>query len=324
MEYNHSMHSFLQRGLFNCLLLLLVGLFILRPAHAQDNGRFFPETGHTVSDEFLVFYESASNPHLVYGYPITDAFQDPIFDRLVQYFQKARFELYTNESPGLRVKTTPLGSRLYKTGQRRALPEHSPGCRSFQYDKASYQVCYAFLDFFLANSGIEQFGYPISNLEGHDGLIVQYFEKARFEWHAQLPSGQRVQLTDLGCMYFNLQAIDTNLLRQKDNMPQTILNLNVRAFPQQAVTGLQGRQTVYVVVQDQNLLPVADAQVSLSLRLPSGEKSDLFLQARTDEKGLARLSLPFQVDQPGELILEVTARLNGFHGGTISSFQAWW
>jgi hypothetical protein len=324
MEYNHFMHHLLPRGLFTCLLLLLVGIPVYSPAHAQNEQRFFPETGHTVSDEFLIFYERVADPMLVYGYPITDAFQDPIYGRIVQYFQKARFELYPNESPELRVKSTSLGSLLYRPGQLRYLPRNSPGCRTFQDTEGSHQVCYAFLDFFIANGGIEQFGHPISNLESQDGRIVQYFQRARFEWHPQLPSGERVQLTDLGRIYFDQQAIDKNLLRQKDNLPQTILRLNVRAFPERAVTSLQGRQTVYVVVQDQNLLPVADVQIFLRLRLPSGEKTDLFLQAHTDEKGLARLSLPFQVDQPGELIIEVTARLDDLQGQTISSFQAWW
>jgi hypothetical protein len=324
MEYNHFMHSFLRRGLFICLLSLLVGISGLRPANAQSNERFFPETGHTVSDDFLIYYERAANPLLVYGFPITEAFQDPIFGRSVQYFQKARFELYPNETPDLRVRSTPLGSLLYKPGQRRFLPENSPGCRTIQYGEATYQVCYAFLDFFLTNGGIDQFGYPISNLESQDGRIVQYFQKARFEWHAQLPSGQRVQLTELGCIYFALQAIDKNHLRQKDNMPQTILRLNVRAFPERAITGLYGRQTVYVVVQDQNLLPVADAQVSLRIHLPTAKKPDFVAETRTDENGLARLSLPFQIDRPGTLVMDVTARLDDLQGETISSFQAWW
>lgn len=43
------------------------------------------------------------------------------------------------------------------------------------------------------------YGYPITEeFNGLDGLHVQYFQRARFELHPELPEGGRVVLTDLG------------------------------------------------------------------------------------------------------------------------------
>src|ERR1044071_289225 len=43
------------------------------------------------------------------------------------------------------------------------------------------------------------FGYPITEqMTSKDSKTVQYFQRARFELRADLPEGQRVQLTALG------------------------------------------------------------------------------------------------------------------------------
>jgi len=43
------------------------------------------------------------------------------------------------------------------------------------------------------------FGYPITEqIKSKDGKTVQYFQRARFELRAELPEGQRIQLTALG------------------------------------------------------------------------------------------------------------------------------
>ena len=318
------MSALIRRGVFACLAVILVGSLFWIPAKAQFEQRYFPETGHTITGEFLAFYEQASDPQLLYGYPITEAFINPYSGRLTQYFERTRFELYPDEPAALRVKLSLLGVWLYEPGQQRVLPDNSPGCQTYQEVEGSFQVCYAFLDFFKAYGGVRQFGYPISNLEVQDGRFVQYFQKARFEWHAQQPSGQRVKLSDLGSRYFAQQAYDPSYLYLKDNLPQTILSLSVRATPERIVTGLQGRQVLHVIVQDQNLLPVAKAEVTLTITSPNGEQVTLPIKVRTNEKGLARLSFPFQTDQPGLFRLQVTASLEGLQNQAISSFRAWY
>jgi hypothetical protein len=56
-----------------------------------------------------------------------------------------------------------------------------------------------FLSYWKANGGVAVFGYPISSLHTNDaGLRVQWFERARFEYHPRLPEPNRVLLGHLG------------------------------------------------------------------------------------------------------------------------------
>src|SRR5215207_3940527 len=74
-------------------LLLTVLVMQWGTANAQSEDiQFFPETGHRVRGDFLRFYKSVRDPHLVFGYPITEQITSKD-GKTVQYFQRARFEL---------------------------------------------------------------------------------------------------------------------------------------------------------------------------------------------------------------------------------------
>ena len=147
---------------------------------------YFPETGHYVKGEFLRFYRNIENPIAIYGYPITEEFTDKN-GLLVQYFQRARFEYHPDKPDGQKVGLTPLGNLVYKP-QGHLNVNNPLACR--YYTETGYAVCFAFLEFFEENGGIAQFGYPISSFEFHDDLIVQYFQRARFEWRPWQGEGQ--------------------------------------------------------------------------------------------------------------------------------------
>lgn len=55
-----------------------------------------------------------------------------------------------------------------------------------------------FLDFFDTRGGLEIFGYPLTEPFIENGLLVQYFQNARFELHPYNPEPYRVQLGLLG------------------------------------------------------------------------------------------------------------------------------
>ncbi len=61
-----------------------------------------------------------------------------------------------------------------------------------------------FLTYWRENGGVLVFGYPISEEIVEDGRVVQYFERARFEYHPESPSS--VQLSLLGSQLFGKQA----------------------------------------------------------------------------------------------------------------------
>ena len=93
-------------------LALISGLSWQRSSAQIGGEEYFEETGHRVTGEFLTKFHSVSNPLRIYGYPITEAYQDPTTRLLTQYFQKARFELFLIAPEGQRVQLTPLGKYL--------------------------------------------------------------------------------------------------------------------------------------------------------------------------------------------------------------------
>lgn len=311
-------------GLLITVAFLLTGFLGWGSTRAQTIGQqYFPETGHIVTGEFLNAYYKVSNPLLVYGYPITEAFLDPSSGETVQYFQRARFELQQDAPPDLRVKLSPLGSYLYEPGKKLPIPENSQKCRLFP--ETGFQVCYAFLDFFNANGGVAQFGYPISGFENDNERIVQYFQRARFEWHPENPSEQSVTLTDLGRRYFDARGEDKVRLLpvSSNNLLPTILRLQVNAFPAYSVTAPTGQQTVYVIVRDQNLQPVQDAQVRLTVTLPSGNQK-VFTLPVTSELGISKQTFAFDSQLQGLVKIEVTASFKDLLQQTTTSFRLWW
>jgi hypothetical protein len=310
--------------------ILIIPLFLLSaflpPAVPQTqvvDRLFVPETGHSITNDFLATYQSVKDPQAIFGYPITDAFLDQTSgtDALVQYFQKALFELHPGKVPELRVEIKWLGYFLYQKGEEAPLAINSADCQSFINN---FQVCYALLDFYKSNGGAAQFGYPISNLEIQNGIFVQYFQKAAFEWHPEFAPGKRVILADLGLRYFNTIQEDPQRLRPSNNTIRTILKLQVRAFPKTAVMAMSphGNQSIYVIVQDQNLVPVPNATVVLTVKYPSGIEQANVLA--TDDNGVA--AIPFTVKEqiPGNVEVNVKVSYSSLEQSTRTSFRLWW
>ena len=304
-------------------LALISGLSWQRSSAQIGGEEYFEETGHRVTGEFLTKFHSVSNPLRIYGYPITEAYQDPTTRLLTQYFQKARFELFLIAPEGQRVQLTPLGNYLYNPGEPAHLTGTAPACRTF--DKG-FQVCYSFLEFYLANGGEAQFGPPISNTELHNGVIVQYFQNTRFEWNPALPPGQKVVLANLGKEYFFTMRENPVRLGPINggNINNGTLSLKVRAYPVKAVTSRDGTQTIYAVVQDQRLLPVKDAQITITLRMPNGEPIRHIVPTLTDERGVTQYTFPFKTSGVGIVQVIVTATSNNLEAKTTTSFRVWW
>jgi hypothetical protein len=291
----------------------------------QSRQRYFPETGHTVSGEFLDAYEHVNDPQLLYGYPITEMFKDQATGYYIQYFEKARFELHMDAPAELRVKLTPLGQFIYNAGSALPKLESSQGCDFFP--ETGFQVCYSFLEFFRKHGGVAQFGYPISNFEDRNGRVVQYFQIASLEWRPDLPPGKQVVVGNLGPQYFDVRGENPNLLKpvKPDNFaPRTIIKLHAQAFPQNSVTALKGQQTIYIIVQDQNLFPVQGARVSLKLSTPQGGEIQLPSPAATDKNGITQISFAFDAKTQGLAQVKVYVEYQNLDANTITSYRLWW
>lgn len=290
---------------------------------ASTDLRYFSETGHSISGDFLRAYQSASDPITIYGYPITEAFERD--SRIIQYFERARFELRPENPPELRVVISPLGYLLHDFSPSLPGPVRMPGCRYFP--EAGFHVCYEFLEFFNTHGGAAQFGYPISNYEIRGGRVVQYFQRARFEWHPELPAGQQVRLTDLGKEYFTL--IGENPIRLLSVQPplgsdriSLVQELRVRGFFDIPVTHSSGEQTLFIIVQDQKLDAVPGAQITLEISLPNGQTLPP-VTLSTNKYGFIEHSFSFTNQPQGAGRAKIIAGYENLRKTATVSFLIW-
>ncbi|SRR5579884_782227 len=157
--------------------------------------RWFPETGHSLGGNFREFFEAHGGLD-AFGFPRTEPVQENGF--LVQYFQRARMEWHPEIN---QVQLSLLGSMLAQ-GRTFDAAKPVPNTADVRYFKeTSHTVHHAFLKYFDSRGGLEQFGYPISDEIVEDGFRVQYFQRARFEWHPELPPAYSVSLALLGDQY---------------------------------------------------------------------------------------------------------------------------
>jgi DMSO/TMAO reductase YedYZ molybdopterin-dependent catalytic subunit len=138
----------------------------------------FPETGHTLSGEFLMFWQQHGGL-ATFGYPITEEFDED--GRTVQYFERQRFELHPENAAPYNVLLGLLGlEALNGTPHPHAQPQDGGVC---DYHAATgHNACGRFREVWQ-QGGLMIYGYPLTEEFEQDGLTVQYFERARFEHH---------------------------------------------------------------------------------------------------------------------------------------------
>jgi hypothetical protein len=128
-------------------------------------------------------------------------------------------------------------------------------------------------------------------------------------------------------MYFEQIGEDQAFLKPSEQGVRgpnnEVLELRVRAFPKQAVATSNDEQTIYVVVQDQNLQPVFGGQGVATIRPAVGET--LQQSFVTDSSGLSVLSFAFTNQPSGQLVtVDISVSYNGLTGKTTTSFRIWY
>ena len=307
------------------VVCLLLGLLPLGASAQTEPAQYFPETGHTVRGEFLDFFNQQGGLR-IFGYPITEQF---IWNgRMVQYFQHARMELHPENQPPDRVQLGPVGEELGK----RTDPKPSQGPNSFvqrYFAESGHSVAYAFLSFFDSNGGVGVFGYPLTDFALENGRIVQYFQRARFDWYPELPE-QPVQLGDLGSIHFDQLASQGRLdpaLKQPVPAPGTIgsvpLSLKISATTRSVIMSQRDPQTLYVFVTDQKNAPVKDVQVSFTVRDSSSAQT--FSMPPTASNGFTSLDFDISAFRPAQtVIVDVTVISNSLQAQDQTSFFTWY
>lgn len=178
-------------------------------ARAQGDSRAFPETGKSVQGRFLEYW-LANGGLPQQGYPLTEEQQEVSQSDsklyVVQYFERAVFELHPENKPPYDVLLSLLGAfrynAMYPKGAPNQQPNGEPG--HIRFPETGKQVGGVFLDYWQSNGALAQNGYPISNefteVSDLDGkpYRVQYFERAVFEWHPENKPPYDVLLSQLG------------------------------------------------------------------------------------------------------------------------------
>jgi spore germination protein YaaH len=179
------------------------------PAPATRDLVYFRETRHTLRGAFLRYWR-ANGGLARFGYPLTEEFREVSAEDgnlyTVQYFERARFEYHPQfASTPHEVLLGHLGRWSLATGGLAPAPAEPPGGDGRYFAETGQTVRAGFLAYWEANGGLAQFGYPLTgefaerNPEDGQVYTVQYFERARFEWHPELRgTPHEIQLGHLG------------------------------------------------------------------------------------------------------------------------------
>ncbi|MFQ5943490.1 MAG: hypothetical protein ACE5JF_08055 [Anaerolineales bacterium] len=308
------------------LLFVAVALTVSATASATD-GRYFPESGHTLDAAFEDFFDNLGGTSIL-GHPITESYIDPYSGFLIQYFENARLELAPNLEGELEARVTGLGVLLggwdlpLEVGR---IPiGNNPGCRF--YAASGHQVCHAFLDFYEAHGGPAVFGYPVTEFRFENGRMVQYFQDFRLDWYPEALEGQRIRVAPLGQEHFHLMRYEPALLEPivpGDLEDYPVLDIRLSASVLKPLVGPDETQQVYLVVSDQNHQPVPGAAALLTIYYPDGIR--FRMMPITDTNGVTQIDIPLQGTLPGSRVaLEYTVAYGALSALTRDSFYIWY
>ena len=146
----------------------------------------------------------------------------------MQYFERAVFEYHPDNPPAWRVELRRLGALA--TANRQSEPPFQPlnaqsddNCTYFP--QTGHRLCFGFRAYWQQNGGLAIFGYPISEEFQENGYTVQYFERARFEYHPSNPPAWQIELGLLGNLAVQQDGIATAPLAQSPGVPGYSLDL---------------------------------------------------------------------------------------------------
>jgi uncharacterized protein YkwD len=167
------------------LILVLAGVAVLPSRAAAAGPRYFSETGHNCPELFATYWAAHGGVE-AFGLPITETYrQDGL---TIQWFERARFERHPEN------KDTPFEIQLGQLGRevRTADPAVAPtGQKDARYFIETGHNIALFLNFWGGKGGMERFGLPLTEEQNEvnaaDGktYTVQYFERARLEYHPE-------------------------------------------------------------------------------------------------------------------------------------------
>ncbi len=187
------------------IALLLTGSY---QSQAATGERYFPDTGHSIVGAFKSYWEQHGGLER-FGYPLSDELAE-VSDLngqtyTVQYFERAEFEHHPENAALYDVLLTQLGTlRYHQKYPNGAATEQVSTDSPTLFSQTGKHVGRLLLNAWQRLGGLANVGYPISEELAEqsplDGKIylVQYFERAEFEYHPENQPPYDVLLTQLG------------------------------------------------------------------------------------------------------------------------------
>lgn len=273
-----------------------VGVFALRQGPLSD-ARTFPETGHTVREPFLSYFDQHGS-QAVLGYPLADAYTNDE-DVLIQPFQNVVLQMTVRG-----VEPLPIGV---------ALGLGEPATRPLDPALAQW---------YAVHGGVTFFGKALTDAHEEHGTLVQDFERARIVQDAF----GNVGMARLGEVY-------TAAFPPPPSEGQAAIRLNVTPTPPNTIVVNVGvgspmvnsgdEQSIFLLVEEMGGGPVVGAQALAVLEYNPGV-AEITLP-ETDENGVASTSFITPPAAPGS---RVTVRVHVLVGATHytveTAYMQWW
>jgi len=259
-----------------------------QPAPIRSNPAtlYFTETAHYLRGDFLNFYKENLKSALLFGLPITEEFPQQFSNSgiyRVQYFERARLEWHPELPEGSRVQLGAVAREALDGRTFGRLPTLSNTSTRLYFPETGHTISSGFLNYWKANGDVRTFGLPLSEEIGEDGVTVQYFERARFEYHTGLEgTPYAVQLSPVGYMALKAARFSLPLGLMVRFSPPRLAEghtavVEVAASPGMTVTGqYEGRSLIFKYDAQRGIawsligaVPFADTgvrQVSITLQ----------------------------------------------------------
>lgn len=176
---------------------------VLKPATLGSELTYFNETGHTLRGLTLRYWNKFGGL-AQFGYPITEEFVETSEtdgkEYTVQYFERNRFELHPeNAGTDYEVLLGLLGRRYHDVDAPAA-----PITGQRYFTETGHNLGGIFRDYWEQYGGLFIYGLPLTEEFAEksptNGKVytVQYFERARFEYHPENSGKSQVLLGLLG------------------------------------------------------------------------------------------------------------------------------
>jgi uncharacterized protein YkwD len=160
------------------------------------------------------------------GWPISDEVTENGLQ--VQYFERMKMEYHPElASRGNAVLLTRLGAIMAPQAQSAPIASFASTTTRRYFPQTGHSLSAPFLKYWQTHGSVEVLGYPVSEQMDENGLKVQWFERARLEYHPDLANTNwAIQLSLLGMQAFSNTGGNTSTINLAAPEKQLLESIN--------------------------------------------------------------------------------------------------